>query len=196
MSQAVVIAVGVAADGRREVFGFDVGDTKKREVLDHVPHLVEGSRTRRRDACYLWRPHRVEESDRILVPICQLAGITSPFHAQRALRRPERIPRHPQPRSSAQCLPNLMRHTSTPRSPRSPRCWADPIQRPLPFSTRLSKTSSRSRVSRSGIGGRSGRQPLGNGSTRRSNAAPTSSMSSPSYGHTATCRGSAGRTTR
>ena len=28
VSQAVVVAVGVAADGRREVLGFDVGDTE------------------------------------------------------------------------------------------------------------------------------------------------------------------------
>ncbi|MET3951038.1 transposase-like protein [Arthrobacter sp. UYEF36] len=28
MSQAVVVAFGVAADGRREVLGFDVGDSK------------------------------------------------------------------------------------------------------------------------------------------------------------------------
>ena len=34
VSQAVVVAVGVAADGRREVLGFDVGDTESRTVLD------------------------------------------------------------------------------------------------------------------------------------------------------------------
>ena len=28
VSQAIVVAVGVAADGRREVLGFDVGDTE------------------------------------------------------------------------------------------------------------------------------------------------------------------------
>jgi putative transposase len=28
VSQAIVVAVGVAADGRREVLGFDVGDSE------------------------------------------------------------------------------------------------------------------------------------------------------------------------
>ena len=28
VSQAIIVAVGVAADGRREVLGFDVGDTE------------------------------------------------------------------------------------------------------------------------------------------------------------------------
>ena len=37
VSQAVVIATGVTRDGRREVLGFDVGDTRERGVLDRVP---------------------------------------------------------------------------------------------------------------------------------------------------------------
>ena len=45
VSQAVVIATGVAADGRREVLGFDVGDSRGRGVLDRVPALAEGPRT-------------------------------------------------------------------------------------------------------------------------------------------------------
>ena len=50
VSQAIVVAVGVAADGRREVLSFDVGDTKERRVLDRVPQVVEGPRPRRGEA--------------------------------------------------------------------------------------------------------------------------------------------------
>src|SRR5699024_4663291 len=47
VSQAIVVAVGVAADGRREVLGFDVGDTESEPfwtVLDRLPALAEGPR--------------------------------------------------------------------------------------------------------------------------------------------------------
>ena len=43
VSQAIVVAVGVAADGRREVLGVDVRDTKERRLLDRVPAVFEGS---------------------------------------------------------------------------------------------------------------------------------------------------------
>ena len=50
VSQAIVVAVAVAADGRREVLGFDVGDTKELGLLDRIPALVEGSGSRREAA--------------------------------------------------------------------------------------------------------------------------------------------------
>ena len=37
VSQAVVVATGVPRDGRREVLGFAVGDSRGRRVLDRVP---------------------------------------------------------------------------------------------------------------------------------------------------------------
>lgn len=42
VSQAVVIATGVTADGRREVLGFDVGDGEDGGVLDRVSARPEG----------------------------------------------------------------------------------------------------------------------------------------------------------
>ena len=44
---AVVVAVGITADGRREVLGFDIEDTKERRVLDGFSSLVESPRARR-----------------------------------------------------------------------------------------------------------------------------------------------------
>jgi transposase-like protein len=43
VSQAIAVAVGVAADWRREVLGFDVGDAKERGVLDRIPSVVEAA---------------------------------------------------------------------------------------------------------------------------------------------------------
>lgn len=42
VSQAVVIATGVTADGRREVLGFDVGDWRGLGLLDGVPAFAVG----------------------------------------------------------------------------------------------------------------------------------------------------------
>ena len=55
VSQAIVIAVGVAADRRRDMLGFDVGDTKERRVLDCVPQVVEGPRIGRGEAHHVRR---------------------------------------------------------------------------------------------------------------------------------------------
>ena len=64
VSQAVVVATAVRADGHREVLGFDVGDTRGRSVLDRVPALVEGPRAARGAAGHLRRPRRPEDRDR------------------------------------------------------------------------------------------------------------------------------------
>ena len=47
VSQAVVVAFGVAADGRREVLGFDVGDSENEAFWTEFPPHVEGPRARR-----------------------------------------------------------------------------------------------------------------------------------------------------
>src|SRR4051812_21296347 len=46
VSQAVVIAAGVTADGRREVLGFDVGDSEDGGVSDRVSARPEASHQR------------------------------------------------------------------------------------------------------------------------------------------------------
>jgi len=44
VSQAIVVAVGVAADGRREVLGFDVGDSENEGFWTGFSPVVEGPR--------------------------------------------------------------------------------------------------------------------------------------------------------
>ena len=60
VSQAIVVAIGVTADGRREVLGMDVGGSEDGGVLDRVPALAEGPRADRRAAGHLRRPLRSE----------------------------------------------------------------------------------------------------------------------------------------
>src|SRR4028119_129536 len=57
VSQAVVIATGVAADGHREVLGFAVGDSEDGAFSDRVPALAQGPRPDRHPAGHLRRPH-------------------------------------------------------------------------------------------------------------------------------------------
>jgi Transposase, Mutator family len=63
VSQAVVVATGVAADGRREVLGFAVGDSED-GVLDRVPAHAESPRFAGRAAGHLRRPRRPQGRDR------------------------------------------------------------------------------------------------------------------------------------
>ena len=64
VSQAVVIATGVTADGRREVLGLRRRRQRGRGVLDRVPARPEGPRTRRGPAGHQRCPHRAEVRDR------------------------------------------------------------------------------------------------------------------------------------
>ena len=58
VSQAVVIATGVTGDGRREVLGFDVGDSEDGAFWTAFLRVVEGPRAGRGAAGHLRRPHR------------------------------------------------------------------------------------------------------------------------------------------
>ena len=78
VSQAVVIATGVTADGRREVLGFDVRDSEDRAVLDRVPALAQGPLPGRGAAGHLRCAHRPESRNRLGVPRRSLA--TVPVH--------------------------------------------------------------------------------------------------------------------
>jgi transposase-like protein len=87
VSQAVVIATGVTVDGRREVLGFDVGDSETARcwsVLDRVPALAEGPRPARDPVGHLRRAHRAEGRDRLGPARCGLAALPGPLPAQRA----------------------------------------------------------------------------------------------------------------
>ena len=65
VSQAVVIATGVTADGRREVLGFDVGDSEDGAFWTAFLRSLEGPRAGRGAAGHLRRPHRPEGRDRL-----------------------------------------------------------------------------------------------------------------------------------
>ncbi|MBM7808045.1 hypothetical protein JOD57_003882 [Geodermatophilus bullaregiensis] len=62
VSQAVVIATGVAADGHREVLGFAVGDSEH-GVLDGPPALAEGPRLGRYPSWSSPMPNRARGRD-------------------------------------------------------------------------------------------------------------------------------------
>ena len=84
VSQAVVIATGVTADGRREVLGFDVGDSEDGAFWTAFLRVAEGPRAGRGPAGHLRRPHRPEGRDRLGAARCGLAALPGALHAQRA----------------------------------------------------------------------------------------------------------------
>ena len=93
VSQAVVIATGVTADGRREVLGLRRRRQRGRGVLDRVPALPEGPRTRRGAAGHQRCPHRAEVRDRLgaaSAPPGNAAGSTSCATCSRSSRRATR----------------------------------------------------------------------------------------------------------
>lgn len=91
VSQAAVVAFGVAADRRREILGFDVGDSEndgfwtafmrslKNRGLDGVKPVISDA-------------HAGLKSHRHGFPGRSLAALPCPLHAQRALHRPEGLP--------------------------------------------------------------------------------------------------------
>jgi putative transposase len=85
VSEAVVIATGVAADGHREVLGCAVGDSEDGASLDRVPALTEGPRPGRGAAGHLRRAHRPKGRHR--VGPAQLGLAAGALPAQRARPR-------------------------------------------------------------------------------------------------------------
>lgn len=85
VSQAIVIAVGVAADGRRQVLGFQVGDTESEPFWTEFFRDLKdrGAVGDQRRAC------RPDPCDRGRVPRCGMATMPGTFHAQRAGQGPE-----------------------------------------------------------------------------------------------------------
>ncbi len=88
VSQAVVVAVGVASDGRREVLGFDGGDGE-RDLLDNLSPHLEAAGLGQGEAGNHRCSHRVEESDRYRVPGRFVAALPGPFPPQRVRCDPE-----------------------------------------------------------------------------------------------------------
>ena len=178
VSQAVVVATGVSADGRREVLGFAVGDSEdgafwtaflrslKTRGLTGTRLVISDAHAGLKQAIAAvmlgatWQRCRVHFLRNVLAQVPKAS-------AEMVAAAIRTIFANPTPSTSANSS------TSSPpcsaaNSPRSPPCSAKPPT-----------TSPPSPTSPSSIGRRSGPPTHSSGSTRRSNAAPTSSASSP-----------------
>ena len=179
VSQAIVVAVGVAADGRREVLCFDVGDTEsepfwtdffrslKARGLSGVRLVVSDAHSGLVAAigtCFqgtAWQRCRVHFMRNVLAKVPKVAG---PMVA--AIIRTIFVPRGKRELVRAQFDEVVTMLT------RSHPAVAEMLDD-------AREDSSRSRSSHQHTGSRSGRPTRWNGRTKRSNAAPTSLASSP-----------------
>jgi transposase-like protein len=83
VSVAVIVAVGVNSDGRREVLGMDAGPSEAETFLDRLPAQARPPRPAWRQAGCLRRP-RGHQSHGPQGAQCQLAALSRALHAQRA----------------------------------------------------------------------------------------------------------------
>ena len=111
VSVAVIVAVGVNTDGRREVLGMDIGAVGGRALLDRLPAQARPPRPARRQARHLRRPRGAEGGDRQGAQR-HLAALPRPLHAQR--------PRPCRQERPARRL-RLHRHRLRPERRREPR---------------------------------------------------------------------------
>ena len=89
VSQAVVVATGVAADGHREVLGFDVGDSEDGAFWTAFLRVAEDPRADRGAAGHLRRPRRADDRHRRGPARRGLATVPGPLPAQRPGPGPE-----------------------------------------------------------------------------------------------------------
>ena len=122
VSQAVVIATGVTADGRREVLGFDVGDSEDGAFWTAFLRSLK-ARGLAAPAGDLRRPHRAEGRDRavLLGAPGNAAGCTS---CATCSPPSPRATRRWSPPRSARSSPNPTPSTSASSSTSSPPCSA------------------------------------------------------------------------
>ena len=136
VSVAVIVAVGVNSDGRREVLGMDIGPSEAETFWTGVPAQARPPRPARRQAGHLRRP-RGHQGRRRQGAQRHLAALPRPLHAQRpgACRqeRPARrlrLHRHrlrPGRRRGRQARNGAASPTSSARScPSSPPSWTRP----------------------------------------------------------------------
>ena len=190
VSQAVVVATAVRADGHREVLGFDVGDSEDGAFWTAFLRSLKARGLHGGAAGDLRRPRRPQGRDRRGVRRRRVATLPGPLPPQRAdpdtegQRRdgpPQAggTPSRRHPHGLRPTRPAITPSTSTPSSTSSPACSANSSRSSSRCCATPRTTCWPSPASRSGIGRRSGPPTRSSGSTRRSNAAPTSSASSP-----------------
>lgn len=90
VSQAVVVATGVAADGRREVLGFDVGDSEDGAFWTAFLRSLKTRGLGGVATGHLRRPHRPEGRDQRRVPGRIVAALPGPLPAQYPGAGPQR----------------------------------------------------------------------------------------------------------
>ena len=149
VSQAVVVATGVRADGHREVLGFDVGDSEDGAFWTAFLRVAEGPRAGRGAAGHLRRPRRPQAAPSARCCSARpgnAAGCTSCATCWPGSRRA--TPRWSPPRS-ARSSPNPTPSTSAPSSTSSPACSAASSRRSRPCCATPRTTCSRSPASRS-----------------------------------------------
>jgi putative transposase len=181
-SQAVVVATGVGADGRREVLGFAVGDSEdgafwtaflrslKARGLAGTQLVISDAHTGLRtaiDAVLIgasWQRCRVHFLRNVLAQVPKGSAEMVAAAVRTVFAQPDTAHVREQLDVIAPC--------SDGNSPRSKRCCATPPP-----------TSPPSPTSRSATGKRCGPPTRSNGSTKRSSAEPTWSASSPTRPH-------------
>jgi len=92
VSQAVVVAISVAADGRREILGFEVGETESQPFWTSFLRSLKARGLLRGHARDRRRTHGADHRDRDRVRRLCVAEMPGPLHAERVLQRPEGAP--------------------------------------------------------------------------------------------------------
>jgi len=92
-SQAVVVATGVSANGRREVLGFAVGDSEEGTFWTAFLRSLKARGLHGTKLGHLRRPHRSEVRDRGGHDRLEFAAVPGPLPAQRPGAGPEGISR-------------------------------------------------------------------------------------------------------
>ena len=179
VSQAVVVATAVRADGNREVLGFDVGDSEDGAFWTSVPALVEGPRAARGTAGHLRRPRRTQVRDRRRVHRRRWQRCRVHF-LRNVLARV--------PKGNAEMVAAAIRTIFAQPDAEHVRSQLEMVAtmlgRQFPAVEAMLRDAATGparlhRLPASRTGGRSGPPTPWSGSTGRSNAAPTSSASSP-----------------
>ena len=174
-----MIATGVSADGRREVLGFDVGDSEDGAFWTAFLRSLKARGLARGAAGHLRRPRRAEGRDRRGAARRRLATLPGPLPAQRPGPGAQGHAGDGRRRDPHDLRPT--RRRARPRAARRHRRHARPaVPQGRGDAARRRRGHPRlRRLPASRTGRRSGPPTRSSGSTRRSNAAPTSSASSP-----------------
>jgi putative transposase len=151
VSQVVVVATGVAADGHREVLGFEVGDSEDGAFWTS---FLRSLRTRGLAGCGWSSPTRTPGCGPRSARCCSAlpGSAAGSISCATCWPRCPRAARRWSPRRSVPSSPSSARSMSASSWTRSPPCWAASFPRSSRWCARPPVTSPRSRASRSRTG--------------------------------------------